>query len=93
VVPVATTVTWINLAAILKMYATAWADLHGNLALDSQDTVLVRGAPSALGQAAVNVAAGHGSTVIATTRDPGRAGPPARHRRGRTIRTGHPWAL
>jgi NADPH:quinone reductase-like Zn-dependent oxidoreductase len=36
-------------------------------------TVLVRGATSALGQAAVNVAAGEGATVIATTRDKDRA--------------------
>jgi len=35
--------------------------------------VLVRGATSALGQAAVNVAAERGATVIATTRKPDRA--------------------
>jgi NADPH:quinone reductase len=35
--------------------------------------VLVRGGTSSLGQAAVNVAAERGATVIATTRNPGRA--------------------
>ena len=35
--------------------------------------MLVRGATSSLGQAAVNIAAEEGATVIATTRNPGRA--------------------
>ncbi len=55
------------------MYATAWAALHQNLGLRPGQTVLIRGATSALGQAAVNVAAGQGATVIATTRRPDRA--------------------
>jgi NADPH:quinone reductase-like Zn-dependent oxidoreductase len=37
------------------------------------NVVLVRGATSTLGQAAVNVAVGEGATVIATTRKPERA--------------------
>ena len=47
------------------------------------ETVLVRGATSSLGQAAVNIAAGHGAVVIATTRTAGPGGPAARHRRRR----------
>jgi len=56
-----------------EVYATAWAGLHQNLDLRAGQTVLVRGATSALGQAAVNVAAEEGMSVIATTRNPGRA--------------------
>jgi NADPH2:quinone reductase len=74
VVPVRTSLPWAELAALPEVYATAWAGLHQNLALQAGQTVLVRGATSALGQAAVNVAAGHGAVVIATTRQPARAG-------------------
>lgn len=73
VVPVHTSLPWAELAALPEVYATAWAGLHQNLGLQPGQTVLVRGATSALGQAAVNVAAGHGATVIATTRQPTRA--------------------
>ena len=73
VVPVRTSLSWTDLAALPEVYATAWAGLHQNLGLQPGQTVLVRGGTSALGQAAVNVAADGGATVIATTRDPGRA--------------------
>jgi NADPH:quinone reductase len=73
VVPVSTSLSWADLAALPEVYATAWAGLHQNLALQPGQTVLVRGATSALGQAAVNVAAGEGATVIATTRKADRA--------------------
>jgi NADPH:quinone reductase len=74
VVPVRTALPWTGLVALPEVYATAWAGLHQNLGLRPGQTVLVRGATSALGQAAVNVAAEEGMTVIATTRNPGRAG-------------------
>jgi NADPH:quinone reductase-like Zn-dependent oxidoreductase len=74
VVPVTTPLSWTDLAALPEVYATAWAALHQNLALRPGQAVLVRGATSSLGQAAVNVAAGEGATVIATTRKPERAG-------------------
>ena len=73
VVPVRTSLTWTDLVALPEVYATAWAGLYQNLDLRPGQTVLVRGATSALGQAAVNVAAEGGATVIATTRNPGRA--------------------
>jgi NADPH:quinone reductase len=72
VVPVRTTLTWPELAAIPEVYATAWTALHGNLALQAGDSLLVRGATSAVGQAALSLAVDHGATVIATTRDPDR---------------------
>ena len=49
------------------------AGLRHNLDLQPGQTVLIRGATSALGQAAVNIAAEQGATVIATTRRPDRA--------------------
>ncbi|GAB2510517.1 zinc-binding dehydrogenase [Nocardia heshunensis] len=68
VAPVETGLDWADLAAIPEVYATAWSTLHDNLALTPGVTVLVRGATSALGQAAVNIAADLGATVVATTR-------------------------
>ncbi|HUA07473.1 MAG TPA: zinc-binding dehydrogenase [Solirubrobacteraceae bacterium] len=73
VVPVRTTLSWPELAAIPEVYATAWTGLHGNLALCRGETVLIRGATSSVGQAAVGLAVDHGANVIATTRDPDRA--------------------
>jgi NADPH2:quinone reductase len=69
VATVTTDLSWEELAAIPESYATAWSCLHGNLALKPGQTVLIRGATSALGQAAVNIAAQLGARVIATTRN------------------------
>ncbi|AUG75458.1 alcohol dehydrogenase [Kitasatospora sp. MMS16-BH015] len=74
VLPVQTTLSWAELAAVPEVYATAWSALHGNLALRPGETVLVRGATSSLGRAAVDLARDHGATVLATTRDAARAG-------------------
>jgi NADPH2:quinone reductase len=73
VAPVSTSLSWTDVVALPEVYATAWAGLNQNLGLESGQTVLVRGATSSLGQAAVNVAADLGATVIATTRQPDRA--------------------
>ncbi len=73
VVPVSTSLSWTDLVALPEVYATAWAGLHQSLRLRPGQTVLVRGATSSLGQAAVNVAAGDGAVVIATSRQPSRA--------------------
>jgi NADPH2:quinone reductase len=64
---------WEALAAIPESYATAWTGLIGILALVPDQTVAIRGATSALGQAAVNIAAHAGARVIATTRNASRA--------------------
>ncbi len=74
VVAVETELPWEELAAIPESYATAWTSLIGVLALAKDQTVAVRGATSALGQAAVNIAANAGARVIATTRNASRAG-------------------
>jgi len=60
--------SWPDLAAVPEVYATAWSALHLNLAVRPGETVLVRGATSAVGQAAVNLAVDHGAHVVATTR-------------------------
>jgi len=69
VVPVETSLPWPDLAAIPESYATAWTCLHGNLQLAAGTTLVIRGATSALGQAALNIAAHADVRVIATTRN------------------------
>lgn len=72
VIPIDTGLGWEVLAAIPESYATAWAALFGNLELRAGQTIVIRGATSALGQAAVNIAATAGAHVVATTRNSGR---------------------
>src|SRR5882724_1120006 len=69
VVPIASNLPWEELAAIPESYATAWSGVCGNLALGAGQTLVVRGASSALGQAAVNIARDAGARVIASTRN------------------------
>ncbi|MGH3644000.1 MAG: zinc-binding dehydrogenase, partial [Mycobacterium sp.] len=59
---------WSRLAALPETYATAWTCLFRNLELAAGQTVLIRGATSSFGQAAVKLAVGAGARVIATTR-------------------------
>ena len=73
VVPVTSALPWTDLAAVPEVYATAWSGLCGNLAVRPDETVMVRGATSSLGQAAVNIAVDAGAKVIGTTRDPDHA--------------------
>jgi len=74
VFPLDTNLDWINLAAIPESYATAWCCLHGNMHLQPGNTVFIRGGTSALGQAAINIAAAtDGVSVLASTRDPKRS--------------------
>jgi NADPH:quinone reductase-like Zn-dependent oxidoreductase len=72
VVAIESNLSWAELAAIPESYATAWACLFGNLALKKGQTLLIRGATSPLGQAALNLAAFTGAEIIATTRKPER---------------------
>jgi NADPH:quinone reductase-like Zn-dependent oxidoreductase len=73
VVAVKTDLPWEDLAAIPESYATAWTSLSGILNVTAGQIVAIRGATSALGQAAVNIAAHAGARVIATTRNAKRA--------------------
>lgn len=69
VFPLETAMAWADLAAIPESYAAAWCCLHENMKLKPGDTILVRGGTSALGQAAINIAANiEGVTVAASTR-------------------------
>ena len=72
VVALRTSLSWPDVAAIPEAYATGWVALHGNLGLQAGETLLVRGATSTVGQAAVNIAVDVGATVIATTRNESR---------------------
>ena len=72
VAAVKTTLGWEALAAIPESYGTAWTALMGILEIKRDQAVLIRGATSALGQAAINIALQAGAKVIATTRSEGR---------------------
>lgn len=74
VATVKTDLPWADLAAIPESYATAWTALFGILKLKAGQVLAVRGATSALGQAAVNIARHAGAHVIGTTRSPAREG-------------------
>ena len=59
---------WEDLAAIPESYATAWTCLFRNLEITPSQTLVIRGATSSFGQAALNMAVNAGVKVIATTR-------------------------
>lgn len=63
---------WAQLAALPETYAVAWTCLFRNLGLRSGQTLVLRGATSSLGQAALKMAVAAGSRVIATARSHGR---------------------
>src|SRR5262249_50148834 len=66
--------SWAELAAIPETYATAWTCLFRNLEIVKGQTLVIRGALSSFGQAAVNMAVNAGARGIATTRT--RENPP-----------------
>ena len=66
--------SWADLAAIPETYATAWTCLFRNLEIAGGQTLVIRGATSSFGQAAVNMAVNTGARVIATTRNRERFG-------------------
>src|SRR5438270_13085918 len=63
---------WEDLAAIPESYATAWTCLFRNLELAEGQTLVIRGAMSSFGQAALNMAVNAGAQVIATARNQDR---------------------
>jgi NADPH:quinone reductase-like Zn-dependent oxidoreductase len=65
---------WSQLAALPETFATAWTCLFRNLKLSAGQTVVIRGATSSFGQAAVKMAVAAGATVIATARKRERFG-------------------
>jgi len=63
---------WAHLAAIPETYATAWTCLFRNLEIKPEQLLVIRGATSSFGQAALRLAVNAGVRVIATTRSEGR---------------------
>jgi NADPH:quinone reductase-like Zn-dependent oxidoreductase len=59
---------WAELAAIPETYATAWTCLFRNLEIAKGQILVIRGATSSFGQAAINMALNADARVIATTR-------------------------
>ncbi|KAH7121403.1 hypothetical protein EDB81DRAFT_813898 [Dactylonectria macrodidyma] len=62
-------VSWADAAALPESYATAWTCLFRNLGLQRGQKILIRGATSSFGRAAVNLAVEAGAIVTATTRN------------------------
>jgi len=65
---VSTDLSWIELAAIPETYFTAYGSLTECLLLRKGDILLVRGATSTVGLAAIQMAKAMGATVIASSR-------------------------
>ena len=59
---------WAELATIPETYATAWTCLFRNLEIQKGQLLVIRGATSSFGQAALKMAVNAGARVIATTR-------------------------
>jgi NADPH:quinone reductase-like Zn-dependent oxidoreductase len=72
VAPIESSLPWEDLAAIPESYATAWTCLFRNLELVEGQTLVIRGAMSSFGQAALNMAVNAGAHVIATARNQDR---------------------
>lgn len=68
VAPIPSDLPWSQLAALPETYATAWTCLFRNLTLTAGQTLVIRGATSSFGQAALKMAVAAGARVIATTR-------------------------
>jgi NADPH:quinone reductase-like Zn-dependent oxidoreductase len=74
VAPIESDLPWAQLAALPETFSTAWTCLFHNLKLTAGQTIVIRGATSSLGQAAVKMAVAMGARVIATARKPERCG-------------------
>ncbi len=59
---------WAKLAAIPETFATAWTCLFRNLEIQKGQLLVIRGATSSFGQAALKMSVNAGARVIATTR-------------------------
>ncbi|KAJ7172705.1 GroES-like protein [Mycena filopes] len=65
---------WARLGALPETYATAWTCLFRNLDVQPGERLLIRGATSSFGTAAVKLAVNKGAIVSATSRKVERAG-------------------
>jgi NADPH:quinone reductase len=69
VIPLQTTLPWDQLGALPETYLTAWGSLIGAMDMQEGQSLLVRGATSSVGMAAISFAKGRNLTVLATTRN------------------------
>lgn len=74
VIPFHSALDWATLGAVPEMLQTAYGSLHVGLDLAAGQTILIRGGTSSVGMAATILAKRRGATVIATTRNPLKAG-------------------
>lgn len=72
VIPLDTHLAWETLAALPETFLTAWGSLDA-MGVASGQTLLIRGATSSLGLAALSLAREKGAAVITTTRTPTKA--------------------
>ena len=79
VVPFTSDLDWVVLGAVPEMLQTAHGSLTTGIGLERGHTVLVRGGTSSVGLAVASLAKKLGATVLATTRDPAKAGLLRRH--------------
>src|ERR1700739_5127756 len=68
VAPIDSELPWSALAALPETYAVAWTCLFRNLDLKAGQTLVIRGATSSFGQAALKMAVAAGARVIAPAR-------------------------
>lgn len=73
VFPLQTELDWGILGALPEMLQTVHGSLHTGLEIDRANTLLVRGATSSIGFAAMALARLRGVEITATTRDPGKS--------------------
>jgi NADPH:quinone reductase-like Zn-dependent oxidoreductase len=69
VIPISTGLSWPELAAIPESYGTAWGSVVNTLGLHQGQSILIRGATSSVGMAALSIAKSLGAITVATTRD------------------------
>jgi NADPH:quinone reductase len=68
VIPLQISLDWATLGAVPETFVTAWGAVVETLGIQAGQTLLIRGATSALGLAASMIARDHGLTVLGTTR-------------------------
>lgn len=73
VVPFESELPWTTLGAIPEMFQTVSGSLNSALAVKKGETLLVRGGTSSVGMLAIQLAKHYGLSVVATTRNPGKA--------------------
>ena len=72
IIPLETDMAWEDLAALPEVYGTAYMCIHHILDVQKDERLLIRGATSTIGQAALNLAVNVGAVVTATTRSEDR---------------------